>query len=114
MIEVLRVKLSVNLGNGATESAMLAKTSPPNTFNYRNTRIHKEEKMMDITKEFKTTITEELPAGYTLVITVDHNDDEQPYDFTFGVNEFGWLSSEDLNLLKKVINKAISVKKAGI
>ena len=68
---------------------------------------------MDIELKKESTITEELPCGSTLKAVIDHLDSERSVNLVLGGRELGWMAIKDLNAVKKVINKAISLHKGG-
>jgi hypothetical protein len=69
---------------------------------------------MEIDYNKTCKITEELPSGYTLEITVDQLCDEgdSPFELAIGGNEFGWVDCKDLNAIKKTVMKAMNIHKA--
>ncbi len=77
---------------------------------------------MEITKDVKTNIAHDLEfendegeGEYRAIyITIDHEDSNTP--FLFSVDNLGcdnWYSIEVLQNLKKVIDKALKIHKAG-
>jgi hypothetical protein len=61
----------------------------------------------------KTHITEEMACGATLKMTVDHVDDDMSFGMTIGSGSTRWYSASDFATLKKVINKALKLKREG-
>ena len=54
-----------------------------------------------------------MPNGSTIACSVDHIDTVLNYKIKIGNDDLGWMEIGDLNNIKKIINKAIKIKKQG-